>query len=100
MIRFLFSSSTNRILRKGGSVILRDHDVTSPQMNAMVSLAHYIFNCGLKETWLTNHSELRYFRPFKEWVAYLEARGFKYTGLPIYQRGDPTKNALMEFIKV
>jgi hypothetical protein len=69
-------------------------------MNAMVCLAHDVFNCGLKETWSTNHSELRYFRSLKEWVAYLDARGFKYTGVPIYQKGDPTKNALMEFIKI
>jgi len=95
-----FVKSASSMLRKGGSLILRDHDVTSPEMNAIVSLAHDVFNCGLKETWATNHREFRYFRSLKEWIAYLEPRGLKYAGIPIYQKGDPTKNALMEFIKV
>ena len=95
-----FVKSSRRFLRKGGSLILRDHDVTSSEMNAMVALAHDVFNCGLKETWSTNHSELRYFRSLAEWTQILEGHGYKRIGTPIYQKGDPTRNALIEFVKV
>lgn len=94
-----FLKSTADALRKGGSLILRDHDVDSVEMNAIVSLAHDVFNCGLKETWKTNHSELRYFRSLSQWIQILDKHGLKHEGLPLYQTGDPTKNALLEFVK-
>jgi len=94
-----FIGSIHTSLRKGGSLVLRDHDVIDPEMNAIVSLAHDVFNCGLKENWDRNHQELRHFRSLKEWIAILKDKGFQYTGTAIYQDGDPTKNALMEFIK-
>ncbi len=95
-----FVESVSRSLRKGGSLILRDHDVNSREMNAMVSLAHDVFNAGLMEKWENNENELRYFRSLNDWIVFLEARGFKKTGSSLYQKGDPTKNALMEFVKV
>lgn len=95
-----FVSSIPRLLKPGGVLILRDHDVIDEKMNHMVSLAHDVFNAGLKETWQTNHNEVRNFRSLQDWVAYLEARGLKYSGKLIYQEGDPTKNALMKFTKV
>jgi FAD/FMN-containing dehydrogenase len=42
-----FISSIARTLRPGGTFILRDHDVTSPEMHTFVSLAHTVFNAGL-----------------------------------------------------
>ncbi|MES2529015.1 MAG: methyltransferase domain-containing protein [Bdellovibrionota bacterium] len=95
-----FIKSISRSLRKGGSLVLRDHDVTSIEMNAMVALAHDVFNAGLMEKWETNHSELRYFRSLNEWIVMLEAHGLKKNGPSLYQKGDPTKNALIEFVKV
>jgi SAM-dependent methyltransferase len=95
-----FIASIHRPLKKGGSLILRDHDVDGPEMNAMVALAHDVFNCGLNEPWDTNHKELRFFRSLTDWVSLLKERGFEQRGAPIYQNGDPTRNALMEFVKV
>ena len=95
-----FVRSIARSLKKGGSLILRDHDVFSPEMNAMVALAHDVFNAGLMEKWDTNHSELRHFRSLDQWILYLEERGLRKTGASLYQKGDPTKNALMEFVKI
>lgn len=95
-----FVSSVPRLLKPGGVLILRDHDVINEKMNHMVSLAHDVFNAGLKETWQANHDEVRNFRPLQEWIAYLEARGLKYSGQLIYQDGDPTQNALMKFTKI
>jgi hypothetical protein len=42
------------MLRTGGVFILRDHDVTTPQMHAFVSLAHAVFNAGLGVPWETH----------------------------------------------
>ncbi len=94
-----FVSSVSRLLKPGGVLILRDHDVDSERMNHMVSLAHDVFNAGLKQPWRSNHDEVRNFRSLQEWVVYLEARGLKYSRDLIYQNGDPTKNALMKFTK-
>jgi len=94
-----FVRSIHRALRPGGRFILRDHDAHSREMNAMVGLAHDVYNAGLALSWEKNERELRYFKPLREIKAYLSANGFKPSGEPIFQTGDPTKNALMLFVK-
>lgn len=95
-----FVLSVRRVLRPGGTLILRDHDVTDEKMNHMVSLAHDVFNAGLKAQWKTNHQEVRNFRSLNQWRAYLKERGFQFNDQQIFQDGDPTKNALMDFTRV
>ena len=46
-----FMRSIARMLRPGGTSILRDHDVTTPQMDAFVCLAHAVSNAGLDVPW-------------------------------------------------
>ncbi len=94
-----FVASVHRIIKPGGSLILRDHDVIDEKMNSMVSLAHDVFNAGLNVSWETNHKEIRNFRSLEQWTAYLKDRGFEFKGSKILQPGDPTKNTLMEFVK-
>jgi hypothetical protein len=79
--------------------ILRDHDVTSPQMNALVSLAHAVFNAGLGVSWENNAKELRHFAPVDEWVKRLDKVGLRDTGKRLRQAHDPTDNVLMSFVK-
>ena len=95
-----FVMSINRVLKKGGSFILREHDVINSDMNHMVALAHDVFNVGLKVDWKTNHQEIRNFRTLENWVSYLEKRGFKFQQKILFQKGDPTKNGLMKFVKM
>jgi len=95
-----FVDSLHRVLRPGGRMIVRDHDVSSTGMNRMVALAHDVFNMGLGTPWLVNQEELRHFTSLAQLVAYLEARGFKADGRKVLQRGDPTQNALMVFKRV
>ena len=64
-----FLASVARILRPGGAFIVRDHDVASDDMRALVSLAHTVFNAGLGETWEANRAELRFFESADTWVA-------------------------------
>ncbi|CAN5365665.1 hypothetical protein BH09PSE6_BH09PSE6_20590 [soil metagenome] len=94
-----FLASVARVMRPGGVFLLRDHDVTSDAMRAMVALAHTVFNARLGETWETNHAELRHFAPIGHWVAALDAAGFDDLGHRVLQANDPTDNTLLAFQK-
>ena len=94
-----FVASLQRVLRPGGRLIVRDHDVDSDRMNRMVALAHDVFNMGLGTDWDVNQRELRHFTSVAQLTAYLEQRGFKGTRKQVFQPGDPTRNALMEFVR-
>jgi hypothetical protein len=95
-----FLASIAKIVRPGGYFVVRDHDVTTPQMNAFVALAHCVFNAGLGENWDTNAAELRHFDSVDSWIHKIEAVGFRHTGRRIIQQGDPSDNVLMAFKKV
>ncbi|TZF90908.1 FAD-binding protein [Cognatilysobacter lacus] len=92
-----FIASLQRVLRKGGVLILRDHDVTDADTNALVSLAHTVFNAGLGVSWETNAKELRHFRTIADWVAILGRHGFEPMGDGVLQAHDPTLNTLLAF---
>lgn len=92
-----FVASICRVLKPGGTFILRDHDVTSPAMHTFVSLVHTVFNAGLNVDWETNQRELRHFRPIEEWVSYLGDHGLKDTSKRELQAHDPTDNVLLAF---
>lgn len=94
-----FMRSIHRVLKPGGSFILRDHDVTSPQMDKLVSLAHTVFNGGLSLPWEANKNELRFFVPVAEWSARLQSIGFTDSGKRLLQAHDPSDNMLMLFTK-
>lgn len=94
-----FIRSIHRIMRPGGLFILRDHDVTTPQMHAFVSLAHAVFNAGLGTSWEVNAAELRHFAPVADWIARLGAVGLRHTGPCLAQPNDPSDNLLMAFAK-
>ncbi len=100
--RDAFVRSVVRVLRPGGQLILRDHDVNTDDMNRMVALAHDVFNMGLGVPWQTNQREIRNFTSLEAMVSYLDGFGLKSVPLhqPELQEGDPTHNALMAFVKV
>ena len=94
-----FLASVQRVLRPGGLFIVRDHDVASPAMRALVSLAHTVFNAGLGESWETNQKELRHFDSVQMWSARMADAGFVDSGHRILQANDPTDNTLLAFAK-
>lgn len=94
-----FLRSLHRALRPGGLFLLRDHDAHSRELNAMVGLAHDVYNAGLGLPWERNEQELRYFKPLGAIHDYLARMGFAKAAEPLYQRGDPTKNALLLYVK-
>jgi FAD/FMN-containing dehydrogenase/SAM-dependent methyltransferase len=95
-----FVASIARVLRPGGIFILRDHDVTTPEMHAFVALAHAVFNAGLGVSWETNQKELRHFRSVQYWIDYLAKHGLAVSGKGILQANDPSDNTLLAFTKV
>jgi FAD/FMN-containing dehydrogenase len=92
-----FVASLARIVKPGGLLVLRDHDVTDDYMRALVSLAHAVFNAGLGVPWETNARELRHFRTIHAWVELLARHGFLAQGPRLLQDHDPTLNTLLCF---
>jgi SAM-dependent methyltransferase len=92
-----FIASLRRVMRPGGVLVLRDHDVGDGYMNALVSLAHAVFNAGLGVPWETNAKELRHFRTIVDWIGILERHGFRQAGPKLLQAHDPTLNTLLAF---
>jgi hypothetical protein len=68
-------------------------------MNRMVALAHDVFNMGLGADWAVNRQEIRNFTSLAQLTVYLARFGFKRAPGTIFQGGDPTRNALMLFVK-
>lgn len=92
-----FIASLHRVIKPGGLLILRDHDVTDEYMRALVALAHIVFNAGLGTPWETNARELRHFRTIDAWVEILQRHGFIAEGPRLLQAHDPTINTLLCF---
>lgn len=95
-----FVRSLHRMLRPGGIFILRDHDVTTPEMDKFVSLAHTVFNAGLGVPWEINQRELRHFAPVREWCRRLESAGFRDSGKRLLQAHDPSDNVLLSYTRL
>lgn len=94
-----FIRSCHTALTRGGSLIVRDHDVTDPTMTHFVALAHDVFNCGLELPWETNAREIRNFASLQQLHDTLVATGFTPHDRRLLQDGDPTRNTLMRFDK-
>lgn len=95
--RIQYLQSLRSLLSVRGRVVIRDHDVTSDAMRAMVGLAHDVFNVGTHETWATNEAERRNFYSLDYLVGLFTSQGFRATPARLRQAGDPTLNTLMCF---
>lgn len=99
-LRTSFISSIAKVMRKGGKLILRDHDCNSESQTRIVALAHDVFNMGTDETWEYNAKEVRNFYSLKFIIDFVSKLGFRFEKQTLFQEGDPTKNALMLFTKL
>lgn len=70
-----FLNALSRKLRKGGILLLREHDVTDSLVHNFVAVAHDIYNAGTGISWTQNESELRNFRSIDEWKEMLSQYG-------------------------
>lgn len=94
-----FVKSIGRVLKPGGRLIVRDHNVETTEMNKLVALAHDVFDVGLDISWKLNHEQIRNFWSLAQMESYLRDRGFKREGPALLQKGDPTLNTLVGFVK-
>lgn len=94
-----FIRSISRILKPGGKFILRDHNVNSEEMESVVALAHDVYNVGLEISWKETSEQVRNFTSIVEIENRVSQFGFKSVGKYVLQKGDPTKNTLMVFVK-
>ncbi|HEY2517263.1 MAG TPA: FAD-binding protein [Polyangiaceae bacterium] len=94
-----FVRSIARVLRPGGSFLLRDHDAPTAETKRFVSLIHTLFNCGLGVPWTANAAELRFFLGIDETIALVEEHGLRVSTARLLQANDPTDNVLLLFRK-
>ncbi len=92
-----YIASIARVLRDGGTFVLRDHDAADDAMITFVSLVHTVFNAGLDVPWAQNEAEPRHFAGIDHWVDALQSAGFVDEGHRLLQDHDPSKNTLMSF---
>ncbi len=97
--RARFIQAVWAVLKPGGRLIVRDHDVASPEMDAFVGLAHDVFNAGLQISWKDNAAQIRNFTSVPQLEEVLGAAGFEKTRSRALQAHDPTQNTLMAFVK-
>lgn len=95
-----FVGSIRRVLRPGGRLLLRDHDVDDATMWSLVALAHDVFNAGVGLSWDDNRRQVRRFRSIRTWTEYLVAQGFRSSPRSLAQDGDPTRNLMVELVRV
>lgn len=99
-LRIPFISSIRDTMTVGGKLILRDHDCHNEDQETIVALAHDVFNLGTNESWTYNKKEVRNFYSLDFIIEFVEKIGFKFEKKTLFQKGDPTKNALMLFTKI
>lgn len=95
-----FIKSLHRVIRPGGSFILKDHDAHNSTQKAMASVVHSVFNA---EGWVSvkeEMEELRYFKDLESWITLLENHGFKKVSAPLMRDGDPSLNSLIRFERI
>ena len=80
-----------------GRLVVRDHDVDSPEMDTLVALAHDVFNAGVWADWETNAAELRHFRSHEDWAEIMAKHGFVRDDTMLAQAHDPTDNLLASY---
>ena len=96
-----FIESIRRVLKPEGVFILRDHDITSPELNALVHCAHSVFNLLMNQDILaTEIAEYRNFQALDYWIDLVEQHGFKVSTERLLQENDPTLNTMTKFTKI
>jgi len=91
--------SVHRVLRPGGRLVVREHDVIDDDIHEIVALAHDVFNAGTYVAVDRNEAELRHFRSVEAWTAFYDGFGLRRAEGHALQEGDPTDNALVCFVK-
>ena len=93
-----FLREVHRVLRPSGLLLVREHDA-SPNLVPMLDMAHSIFNAVTGVSAAEEAAEIRAFRPVLEWRKLIESAGFRDTMVYEMEKGDPTRDEMMCFVK-
>lgn len=99
-----FLASINRMLRPGGSFIIREHDANSDDLKHLVTVVHAVFNAATGEMPESERNEYRNFTGVDTFITAIEGAGLardeQEKGLaPLIQTDDPTMNRMIAFTK-
>ena len=93
-------SSFARVIRPGGVVLFRDHDVINDDVRAMASVVHTFVNAADKISWNIESKEIRDFKSLEDWTDLLKKHGFiRIAKDKKVLKDDPTENGMIGFIK-
>ncbi|GAM26439.1 hypothetical protein SAMD00019534_096140 [Acytostelium subglobosum LB1] len=96
-----FLKAVNRILRTGGCLIIREHDLDdNKHLLPMLDCAHMAFNLLTGVSSVDEKREIRGFRSVIEWRQIVEHFGFRDTMVYEMQPHDPTVDIMICFRKV
>lgn len=96
-----YIASIHRILRPGGTFLLRDHDVKDKDMHALVDAVHSVFNIIVdRVSYKDNQEEIRNFQSMDYWISKVQPYGFSIGKDRLLQKGDPSSNTMMAFEKL
>ncbi len=96
-----FVASIHRILRPGGTFIVRDHDVINDDIMDLTHAAHSVYNLLMVNEPLENErAEFRNFKALSYWIELLQQHGFEVGSERLLQKGDPTHNTMLKFTKI
>jgi SAM-dependent methyltransferase len=93
-----FLQEVFRVLRPSGLFIVREHDA-SAELTPMLDMAHSVFNALTGVSADDERTEIRAFRSVLEWRDIIEAAGFVDSMVYEMEKGDPTLDEMMCFIK-
>jgi len=93
-----FISSLHRILRKGGKLIIRDHDGTE-KLKPLLHVVHSVYNAITGVSEKDERAEIRNFQPLQFWITTVTKQGFSVSDARLLQKNDPTQNTLLCFTK-
>src|SRR3990167_8515115 len=71
-----FVDSMHRKLKPGGVLLLRDHDVTTPELRAIASVVHSFVNATSGVAWDIEKQEIREFHSAEYWTQFMQAHQF------------------------
>ena len=95
-----FVDSMKRKLRPGGVVLLRDHNVTTPELRDIASVVHSFVNATGGVSWEAESREVREFHSAEHWTQLMEAHHFtRISPENLVLQDDPTQNGMMAFVK-
>jgi len=95
-----FVKSIHRVLKPGGTFLLRDHNAESEHVFAIADVVHSLVNAANGESWDVEKAEVRNFHGLGYWQELMERNGFRLVSDGQMRDGDPTKNTLLRFEKI